>query len=356
MGGTVTRESFGTMADGTMVEAVVLQNGRGMRARVITLGARLQSLFLPDASAGAVDVVLGYATLADYLDCPHYMGATIGRVANRLAHGRLQLDGRSYEIAVNQPPHSLHGGTVGFDRAIWRIVDMRSSPQASVTLHMVSADGDQGYPGRLEVTATYRLTEQMELIVDYQATTDQPTVINLTHHSYWNLAGEGSGSALDHRLTVPADAITVVDPSLAPTGELRLVSHSAFDFRHGRRIGQDIHDWNEPLLRYGQGYDLNWVISPAKASAPRLMATLSDPSSGRSLSVLALEPGLQFYSGNFLGGDRVGKSGHAYRPHDGVALEPQLFPDTPNQPGFGSAQLCPGQRYRNLIVHRFRAG
>ncbi|MCX7512800.1 aldose epimerase family protein [Frateuria sp. STR12] len=347
------REAFGTMPDGRTVDAVVLTNAHGLSARVIAYGASLQSLSAPDRDGHVADIVLGYPSLRGYLEKPQYFGATVGRYANRIANGRFVLDGKTYQVPVNDGPNSLHGGTRGFDKVLWTVGEVsHDAGKASVTLTYVSPDGDMGYPGKLSVSATYTLDDEDRLSIDYHATTDRPTIVNLSNHAYWNLAGEGSGSVMAQRLTIVADAFLPIDATSIPTGEVRKVDGTPFDFRHAKPIGRDIRT-ADPQLLNGRGYDHNWVISRAPASAPRMVARVEDPRSGRVLTLSSAQPGLQFYSGNFLDGTTVGTGGHVYRQGDAFALEPQLYPDTPNQPAFGSARLEPGQAYRNLIVYRF---
>jgi aldose 1-epimerase len=353
--GETHQESFGTTPDGRTVLAITLVNRNKLQARVISLGARLQTLVAPDRNGQFADIVLGYSDLKGYLTDASYFGATVGRFANRIARGHFNLEGRSYQLPINNGLNSLHGGTVGFGQVLWSVVDVKSEPEASVTLRYVSPDGDQGYPGQLTATATYTLNDRNELSVDYRATTDRPTIVNISNHTYWNLAGQGSGrSILDQLLTIPGNAYTPVDESQIPTGEVRSVAGTPFDFRHAKAIGRDIRDGREPQLLVGRGYDHNWVVARQPVPDPRLVARVEDPVSGRVLEVLSTEPGLQFYSGNFLDGSTVGKNGHLYRQGDGLALEPQLFPDTPNQPSFGSARLNPGQTYENRIVFRLK--
>jgi len=348
-----SRAAFGTMPDGRKVEVVTLDDGHGFTARVISLGASLQSLMLPDRHGKLADVVLAYPNLQDYVAKPQYFGATVGRFANRIAKGRFTLDGKAYRLTLNDGPNSLHGGTKGFDKVAWQVVKVVKSPEPSVTLRYVSPDGDQGYPGTLTATATYTLKAGHELDIDYSATTDKPTIVNLSNHTYWNLGGEGSGSVYDDILTIPGDSITPVDDTLIPTGEFRAVAGTDYDFRQGKPIGRDIRDGKDEQLLRGHGYDMNWVISRTKAAAPRLVAKVDDPHSGRVLTLYSAQPGLQFYSGNFLDGTSVGKSGRIYRQGDAFVLEPQMFPDTPNHPDFGSARLAPGQTYSNHIVYCF---
>lgn len=350
---TATRETFGKMPDGKPVEAVVLTNAHGLKARVIAYGASLQSLSVPDRDGRFANIALGYASLEGYLDQPQYFGATVGRYANRIAKGRFALDGKTYQVPVNNGPNSLHGGTRGFDKVVWTIDTVsHDAGKASVTLTYVSPDGDMGYPGKLTVTAIYTLDDRDQLSIDYRATTDRPTIVNLSNHAYWNLSGEGSGSVMDERLTIAGVAYLPVDAGSIPTGEIRQVAGTPFDFRQAKPIGRDIRT-NDPQLLNGHGYDHNWVISRKAAAAPRMVARVEDPKSGRVLTLSSAQPGLQFYSGNFLDGTTVGTGGHVYRQGDAFVLEPQLYPDTPNQPAFGSARLAPGQTYRNLIVYRF---
>ena len=341
--------AFGTLADGETVEAITL-GGRGMRARIITYGASIQSLLVPDRHGRFADVALGHATLGPYLDQPQYIGSTVGRVANRIARGRFRLDGHDYRVPVNNGANSLHGGTRGFDKCNWAVM---GHDDRQVALRLVSPDGDQGYPGTLTVTATYSLGDESSLSVEYVATTDRATIVNLSNHAYWNLAGEGDeAGAMAHLLAIPADHYLPTDEGAIPTGEMRAVDGGAFDFRRPTAIGDRVRDACDEQLRFGRGYDHNWVIDRAVAAEAR-WARLEDPGSGRVMEVLSNQPGLQFYSGNFLDGTTSGKAGRLYRMGDAVALEPQMFPDTPNRPDFGSLRLEPGETYRNVIVWRF---
>ncbi len=348
--GAQQRTVIGTLPDGTKVESILLRDGSGMQARVLTLGAALHSLEVPDRDGKYADVVLGDATLQATLAKPQYFGTVVGRFANRIARGRFTLDGREYSVPTNDGPNSLHGGTRGFDKVVWDVVEAKPD---RTTLRHVSADGDQGYPGTLTVIATYALEGDGRLAIEYRASTDAPTIVNLSNHAYWNLSGEGSGTAMDHELMIAADAYTPVDATLIPTGEFRPVAGTAFDFRTPKPIGRDLRTGSEPQLLHGRGYDHNWVISREPAKEAREVARVHDPRSGRVMSLVSAQPGLQFYSGNFLDGTTVGKSGRVYRQGDAIALEPQLFPDTPNQPAFGSARLAPGQQYVNRMVYRF---
>jgi aldose 1-epimerase len=352
--GTVARASFGDLPGGGRVEAITLDNGRGLTARILTLGASVQSLEVPDRAGRRADVVLGYADLGGYLKEPNFFGATVGRFANRIARGRFVLDGRTYQVPVNNGPNSLHGGTKGFDKVNWTVVETHGGASPGVTLRYVSPDGDQGYPGELTATAVYSLGADNALHVDYRATTTKPTIVNLSNHTYWNLAGEGSAlGAMGHVLTVNAAAYLPTDAGSIPTGEVRPVAGTVFDFRAGKPVGRDVRDGRDEQMRFARGFDHNWVISHAAVPAPRAVARVVEPVSGRVMEVVSDQPGLQFYSGNFLDGTITGKSGRIYREGDALVLEPQRFPDAPNQPAFASARLDPGQVYENHIAFRF---
>jgi aldose 1-epimerase len=350
----VGRAAFGTLADGRTVEAVTLTNHKGMRVRLISYGASIQTVVAPDRHGTGADVTLGYPTMQGYLEQPQYFGSTVGRVANRIAKGRFTLDGKAYQVPVNNGPNSLHGGTKGFDKVLWTVAETHDGPSASVTFRYVSPGGEMGYPGTLIVTATYALNEANELSVEYRATTDRPTLVNLSNHAYWNLAGEGSAEgAMGHLLTIPADHFSPTDATAIPTGEFRPVAGTVFDFRKATPVGARVRDASDAQIVYGRGYDHNWVIARTLAPQPRLLARVEEPKSGRVMEVLSNQPGLQFYSGNFLDATTVGKAGRIYRMGDAIVLEPQMFPDTPNRPEFGSVRLDPGQTYRSVIVWRF---
>jgi len=349
-----TRAAFGATPDGIAVEAVTLKSSGGTSARIISYGATLQSLLLPDKTGELADVVLGYDDLASYVEKPRFFGATVGRYANRIAGARFTLDGKVYSLAANNGPNALHGGKQGYDKVVWTIAEVKSGPVASVTLTHVSRDGDEGYPGTLTVSVTYALDESQTLTTRYEAVTDKPTVVNLTNHSFFNLAGVAAArSALDHRLMVNADAYTPVDATLIPTGELRNVAGSPFDFRQSERVGARIRDAADPQIAIGRGYDHNFVLRGGVTDTPKLAARLEDPVSGRVLELYTTEPGVQVYTGNFLDGTAVGKSHVLYRQGDGIALEPQKFPDSPNRAAFPSARLDPGKTYRQTSYYRF---
>lgn len=354
-GADAKRAEFGALSDGRKVEAVELSNTQGMSARILTLGATLQSLAVPDRMGESADVVLGHRSAAEYLAKPQFFGVTVGRYANRIAKGTFTLDGKTYTLPVNDAPNHLHGGAHGFDKALWTIDSVTSGSPASVVLSHTSRDGDAGYPGTLEVTATYSLNDDHELAIEYRATTDQPTVVNITNHAYFNLRGAASGAdVLEHRLRVVADAFTPVDATLIPTGEIRPVAGTPFDFRKLTAVGARIRDGRDAQLRFGRGYDHNFVLNGA-AGELRLAARLEEPISGRVLELFATAPGLQLYTGNFLDGTSVGKSGRIYRQSDALCLEPQAFPNAPNQPNFPSTRLNPGETYRHSIALRFSA-
>jgi aldose 1-epimerase len=347
------RGEFGTLSDGRAVESVELTNARGMSVRILALGGVIQQLLVPDRNGKSADVVLGYATAQQYLDQPQYFGATVGRFANRIAAGRFSLDGKQYQLEINDGPNHLHGGLRGFDKVLWKIESVSSGSPARAVLTYASPDGEGGYPGTLQVTATYTLGDANELGIEYRATTDRPTIANITHHSYFNLTGEAAPSdVLGHRLTLFASHYTPVDATLIPTGERRSVAGTAFDFRQPRAIGDRIRDGGDEQLLRGRGYDHNFIID-GEPGELRPAARVEDPQSGRVLELLASAPGLQFYSGNFLDATSVGKSRRVYRQGDGFCLEPQVFPDAPNRSDFPSARLDPGQTYVHRMLLRF---
>jgi aldose 1-epimerase len=347
------RAPAGSLADGTKVEAITLSNAHGVSARILTYGATLQSLIAPDRDNRPADIVLGYDDLSSYVDHPNFFGVTVGRYANRIAGGKFTLDGKAYQLPVNDKTNSLHGGGKGFDKVVWQVASVKSGPTASVVLTYRSADGDSGYPGQLDTTVTYSLDEAGALTIAFDARTTKPTVVNMTNHGIFNLAGEGSPmGATTHLLTIPAKAYTPVNASLIPTGELRPVENTVFDFRKPRLVADGIRDGRDEQIRFGQGYDHNFALDKGVTRTPELAARLEDPASGRVLEMLTTEPGVQFYTGNFLDGTFVGKKGHLYRMGDGIALEPQKFPDAPNQPAFVSARVDPGKPYRHVMIYR----
>lgn len=347
------QESAGSLADGTAVSAITLKAANGVSARILSYGATLQSLMVPGRDGQVADVLLGYDSLTGYVDHPNYFGVTVGRYANRIAGGRFTLDGKTFQLPLNNGANSLHGGTAGFDKQAWKVVAVRSGAVASVVLAHVSPDGDSGYPGTLTTQVTYSLDESGSLTIAFEASTDKPTVVNLTNHAIFNMAGEGSpGGAMAQKLTIPASAYTPVDAGLIPTGELRAVEGTVFDFRQGRRVADGLRDGRDAQIAIGRGYDHNFALDKGVTAQPQLAARLEDEASGRVLEVLTTEPGIQFYSGNFLDGTLTGKNGHVYRMGDGIALEPQKFPDAPNRPAFVSARVDPGQPYRHVMIYR----
>lgn len=350
----LSRRPFGQTPSGEAVEAFTLTNAKGVSATVITYGATLQSLIAPDKAGKKADIVLGFNDAAAYVKNASYFGASVGRFANRIGKGRFELDGKTYQLELNNNGvAALHGGVKGFDKVVWKVLSTKSGPTASVTLGYVSPDGDQGYPGTVNATATYALDEQNQLTITYGATTDKPTIVNMTNHALFNAAGEGAPEgAMGNVLTLPAEGYTPVDNELIPTGAITPVAGTAFDFRTPTAVGTRIRDASDPQLVIGKGYDHNFVLTGKSGGAPRLAARLADPKSGRVLEILSDQPGIQFYAGNFLDASWVGKSGKLYRQGDGIALEPQHFPDAPNKPQFASVRLDPGQTYRNVMVFK----
>ena len=351
MAADAEREVFGTLEDGTEVEAVVLSNDDGVTARVITLGATLQSLQTPDKNGVIDDIVLGHDTPAEYLATPQYLGATIGRFANRIGDATFTLDGVEYTLEANDGDNHLHGGVTGFDKLVWTISDVSEDEDgvASVTMTLTSPDGAGGYPGTVEASVTYMLDDDGTLTIDHRATTDKTTIINMTNHSYFNLSGhKDMRPILGHDLMIPASAYTPVDSGLIPTGEIRDVDGTPFDFREPMRIGARVRNGDNEQIMLGLGYDHNFVLDAGDAEM-RLAARLSAPVTGRMIEVYTDQPAVQFYSGNFLDGTTPGKGGTLYRQGDGLCLEPQVYPDAPNKPDFPSARLEPGEEYVHVM-------
>jgi aldose 1-epimerase len=348
----VTRASFGTTPAGGAVDVFTLANAHGLELRVLTYGGIIVSLTVPDRDGRMADVVLGHDSLEEYLSDSSYFGAIIGRFANRIAGGRFTVDGKPYQLAANDGPNHLHGGRTGFDRVVWRAAPFRAGDAAGVALSYTSPDGEEGYPGNLDARVRYALTDRDELVVDFLATTDQATPVNLTQHTCFNLTGDGAGDILGHLLRINADLMTPVDENLIPTGRFAPVAGGPFDFRTLTGIGARIATDDEQLRR-GRGYDHNFVL---RRGEPGLVhaAQVVEPTSGRTLDVYTTEPGLQFYSGNFIDGRVIGKSGRVHGPRAGLCLETQHYPDSPNQPGFPSPLLRPGQEYRSRTVFAFR--
>lgn len=351
----VAKKPFGKLADGRPVTLYTLTGSRGLVVEVMDYGASIVSILAPDRTGKIGDVALGFSTLKGYLEKPAFFGAVVGRVANRTADARFTLNGKTYALAANNSPGgmpcSLHGGNVGFDKVLWQAEPCEIAGQPAVRLRYLSKDGEEGYPGNLSVQVVYSMTEDNGLRIDYEATTDASTPVNLGNHAYFNLRGEGNGNIMDHELTLNASRYTPVNKGLIPTGEINPVRGTPFDFTTPRRIGERIDD-NDEQLKLGGGYDHNFSID-RKGAALELAVTLYEPTSGRVLEMLTTEPGLQFYSGNFLDGARVGKSGEPYRYRCAVVLEPQHYPDSINQPKFPSIVLRPGATYKSSTVYRF---
>ena len=347
--------AFGTLASGQSVQLFTLRNTRGIEVQFTNYGGIITSLKTPDRAGHFSDIVLGYDNLTAYVANSPYFGAIVGRYANRIARGHFTLDGAAYTLAVNNGPNSLHGGLRGFDKVVWNARPFQNQQGQGVTLDYTSPSGEEGYPGTLHAVVTYTLTADDRLIVDYQATTDKATPINLSQHSYWNLAGNASRDILGHVLTINADATTPVDSTLIPTGEIAPVQGTPFDFRTPTAIGARVDQRQDAQIRYGNGYDHNWVLNRAGAASDALVlaARVVEPSSGRTMEISTTEPGLQFYSGNFLDGSITGKGGAVYRFRYGIALETQHYPDSPNHPNFPSTILRPGQQYRSRTVFKF---
>jgi aldose 1-epimerase len=344
---------FGKTSGGISVSRYVLTNKLGVEAVVINYGATLVSLKVPDRAGKSADVVLGYDSVEGYEQGKSYFGGTIGRYGNRIARSEFTLDGTTFHLPKNDGPNSLHGGTVGFNKRIWTGMDRSRADAEVLELTYTSADGEEGYPGTLKVKVTYTLpAEANELRIDYTATTDKDTVINLTNHSYFNLSGDTSKEIVDHQLLLRAPQFTPVDATLIPTGELRAVRGTPFDFTKSTAIGVRINQDDEQM-NFGKGYDHNWVLERTKKGGLQLAAEVFEPTSGRVLEVLTTEPGIQFYSGNFLDGTAKGKGGQLYAHRTGLCLETQHFPDSPNHPNFPSTVLKSGRAYRSTTVLRF---
>lgn len=349
------KQLYGTTKNGTAVYEYTLNLYSGMEVKVITYGGIITEVNVPDRGGALRNVELGYDNLLSYETRNPFFGCIAGRYANRIAKGKFSLDGKPYQLAVNSAPNHLHGGAQGFDKKIWDVTRELTTPgEEGIELHYFSPDGEENYPGSLDVFMTYTLTKKNELRIDYRATTDAPTIVNLTNHSYWNLAGEGSGLILDHILMLNADAYTPVDAAAIPLGNLAPVEGTPFDFRQPKVIGKDIESDHQQIA-FGLGFDHNWVVRRPALTDTSLVsaAVLVDPTSGRRMEVLTTEPGIQFYSGNFLNGAFYGPSHRSYRQGSGVALETQHFPDSPNQPGFPSTILRPGEVYNSTTIYRF---
>lgn len=350
-----SRAAFGRTADGRAAELFTLTNARGVEVRLTNYGGIITALRTPDRSGRFDDIALGYDSLSGYLRDTPYFGAIVGRYGNRIAKGKFTLDGTTYSLAVNNGPNALHGGLRGFDKVVWTAEPFRNSTGVGVMLDYTSANMEEGYPGTLRTRVVYTLTDDNRLIVDYHATTDKPTHVNLTQHSYWNLSGDGKRDILAHELTINADSMTPVDTTLIPTGQIAPVAGTPFDFRRSTPLGARIDQKQNTQIRYGGGYDHNFVLNRGGAAADGLAhaARVFDPETGRTMDIFTTEPGIQFYTGNFLDGSITGKAGHIYHYRYGLALETQHYPDSPNRPNFPSTVLRPGQEYRSRTVFAF---
>ena len=349
----ISKESFGKTADGESVDLFTLTNRNGMEAKITNYGGIVTTLTAPDRNNKYADVVLGFNDLDSYLKGHPYFGALVGRYGNRIAKGRFTLNGIEYKLAVNNGENHLHGGIKGFDKVVWTARSMRTKLGPALSLTYVSKDMEEGYPGNLTVKVVYTLTNNNELRIDYSASTDKDTVTNLTHHSYFNLAGEGTGDILNHQLLLKASRFTPTDAGSIPTGELRNVQGTPFDFLKSTAIGARINQ-DEEQLKFGGGYDHNWVVN-GRAGALRQAASVYESTSGRVMDVWTTEPGIQFYTGNFLDGTLTGKSGKAYARRNGFCLETQHYPDSPNKPKFPTTTLRKGTTYRSTTIYRFSA-
>ena len=355
MSRSVTQAPFGTTPDSQAVEIYTLTNPHGIQVRAMTFGGIIVSLKTPDRTGELGDIVLGYDDLAHYVANSPYFGAIIGRYANRIAKGRFTLDGKTYQLPVNDGPNSLHGGTKGFDKRVWDAHSVQTDSTVGVVFHRVSPDGEEGYPGNLDVTVTYTLKDDDELVIDYRATTDEDTPVNLTQHSYFNLDGAGNGDVLAQELMVNADSYTPIDSTFIPTGQIAPVAGTPFDFRTLTAIGARIDDDNQQL-KWAGGYDHNFVLNrPDSLPADALVHAVHalDPKSGRTLDVYTTEPGIQIYTGNFLDGTITGKDGKVYVHRGAFTVETQHYPDSPNEPSFPSTILHPGQTYQSRTVWKF---
>lgn len=349
---SIIKRPYGTTMAGRQVDEFTLTNGNGVEVKVITYGGIMTSIKVPDRNGNLANVALGFSNLEQYETQNPYFGCITGRYANRIANATFELNGETYTLAANNGPNSLHGGNVGFDKVVWNAAEVESEDGVALELTYLSPDGEEGYPGNLSVTVVYTLTEANELRMDYTATTDKSTVVNLTNHSYFNLAGEGTGAIYDHVLTIHADGYTPVDDTLIPTGEIAPVEGTPFDFRTAKAIGPGQRSTHEQIV-LGRGYDHNFVLNREDDTSMVLAAEVYEPESGRILEVWTTEPGIQFYAGNFLDGTLIGTSGHLYRQSDGFALETQHYPDSPNQPDFPTTVLNPDETYQTTTIYKF---
>jgi aldose 1-epimerase len=348
----ITKETWGKTAAGEAVDRYTLTNAKGASVQIITLGGTVTSIKVPDRAGALGEVTLGFDTLDGYLKPHPFFGVLVGRYGNRIGKGTFTLDGKTYTLAKNNGENALHGGIKGFDKYVWKAREVASKDGLALELTHVSPDGDEGYPGTLTSTVVYTWTDANALRIDYSATTDKPTVVNLTNHAYFNLSSGAASTILDHELTINADRFTPVDKGLIPTGELRAVKGTPFDFTRPRKIGQHIDAPGDEQIQFGGGYDHNFVLN-GPAGATTLAARVTEPTSGRVMEVTTTEPGVQFYTGNFLDGTVVGRGGKTYGKRAGLCLETQHFPDSPNKPAFPSVVLRPGQTYKTTTQYSF---
>ena len=349
---TMQKQAFGKTDDGQQMDLYTLTNKNGMQVAITNFGGTIVSIKVPDKSGNIADVVLGYDDVSGYQGGKSYFGATIGRYGNRIGKAKFTLDGKTFTLPQNDGVNTLHGGTKGFSQRVWTAKDVSGPAGEALQLTYLSKNGEEGFPGNLDAKVVFTLAANNELKIDYSASTDKDTVVNLTNHSYFNLSGKGEGDILGTELTLHASKFTPVDATLIPTGELRSVKGTPFDFTKSTAIGARINQADEQLKLAG-GYDHNWVLDAGKTVALHLAAQAYDPTSGRELEVLTTEPGIQFYTGNFLDGTIHGKGGKVYNKHDAFCLETQHFPDSPNHPKFPSTELKPGQRYHTMTVFKF---
>jgi aldose 1-epimerase len=351
--GNISKQPFGKTPDGQAVDLYTLRNANGAEATIMTYGGIVQSLKMPDKNGKLDDIVLGYDNLDSYVtNNPYYFGCLVGRYGNRIGGAKFTLEGKTFTLAANNGPNSLHGGLKGFDKVVWQAAKADVGPDGPrLELSYLSKDGEEGFPGSLSVKAVYTLTDGNDLRLDFTATADRPTICNLTHHSYFNLRGQGNGDILGHEVYINSDKTTPVDKELITTGKYAYVGGTPFDFRKPTTIGAHIND-PDTVLQYGPGYDHNWIINKPAGSFG-LQARVYEPTSGRVMEVLSTEPGLQFYAGNFLDGKMKGKGGAVYQRRTGFCMEPQHYPDSPNKPMFPTTELKPGRIYKNTIIYKF---
>ena len=348
----ITERSFGRLDDGRDVRIFTLKNTQGTELEIMDLGATIVSLKTADANGNLADITTGFDNPRQYQAGAGYMGALVGRYANRIANGSFSLDGQEYSLAVNNGDNAIHGGIVGFDKKIWETSYDSNQSESTLSLTLISPDGEEGYPGTVSARVTYILNDQNQLVIDYSATTDAATVINLTQHAYFNLNGQGAGSILDHEIMINADQYTPVDSESIPTGEIASVTGTPLDFRSAKLIGRDIDDDHEQM-QFGSGFDHNFIINNSGADEIAMAASVFSPTTGRTLTVYTDQPGMQFYTGNFLNGSLVGKQGAVYQRRNAFCLETQHYPDSPNKPNFPSTVLRPGEEYKTRTVFEF---